>query len=735
MQISKYVASLGFKIDRKEIQKVDSFLNTTDKKIDKFVKGWDKKLALNFKINNFALNEAKLNTFISKAFNKASRVNSLKINKFDVDAIKLNAAIKRATGRVKVNGKTDSTDNQLATHFDTSPIVKSIAATNTELRSIDRKLSLAIRNISGMLPNTRMSPQTRVLDNREWDRRQVESQRLWWERRNALREDELNRQRNRVRNYPQNRRPDISNSSILGGGGAAGLASRFYMPALALAGGGYGLSSLNRRNQEVISARLTTTAVTEAAGLSGQGPQAFDWLRNQANRIGFNYMDSAQDYNNFLSNALGSGLNLTQSQDVFQGFAEYSRAMGISPQRQKLVLNAAAQMFGKGSVQSEELRRQMAESMPGTMATFAEAYQRMQGTNLTGEQAMQALYDTLKPGKNINTKQLAPFLAEVLRERAAPKLDIAMKTSQAEQGRFQSMLNDQAMIASDAGLESGFARLWRSMTTAMKESTPIVQSLAKAFDEISKYVSFAMLLPQSFKRAFEGRDSWVADMLGEERTKIVKDFWEGLKELGSEIKTTLGFAVDGWKMLFDEFGDELLGFVNGLKNILLYTFKALNSALAGDFKGANNNLGAVRTTLAGGSQADIEMVARGEKQTPSLYETFMGDKSLFQYTPPGMVADKVTGIYQGLWENITSTEAAKAHRQRSIDSYNTSGKAGVLPGINQAIRIQPGAIVINTTATDGATLMREIEPHVQGIFKREQQKAYTELLMMNPVKE
>lgn len=143
-------------------------------------------------------------------------------------------------------------------------------------------------------------------------------------------------------------------------GGVGGLAARAYMPAIALGMGGYGLARTNRLNQEVISAQLTTQAVTEAAGLQGQGPAAFNWLRQQGNRIGFSYMDASQDYNNFLSNALGTGLSMDQSQETFLGFAEYARAMGITPARQKLVLNAASQMFGKGSVQSEELRRQMA---------------------------------------------------------------------------------------------------------------------------------------------------------------------------------------------------------------------------------------------------------------------------------------------------------------------------------------------------------------------------------------
>jgi tape measure domain-containing protein len=162
-------------------------------------------------------------------------------------------------------------------------------------------------------------------------------------------------------------------ANYLHAGGAAGAFARYGLSSLPLVGGVFGASAMNRANQEAISARLTTQAVVEAQGLTGQGPAAFDWLRNQGNRIGFSYMDQAQDYNNFLSNSLGAGLSLGGSQDIYLGFAEYSKAMGITPARQKLVMNALSQMQGKGVVSMEELRRQMAESMPGTMSVFAEA--------------------------------------------------------------------------------------------------------------------------------------------------------------------------------------------------------------------------------------------------------------------------------------------------------------------------------------------------------------------------
>lgn len=159
---------------------------------------------------------------------------------------------------------------------------------------------------------------------------------------------------------------DKSGRNYMYGGGAAGAVARYGFGSMPFIGGAYGLMQLNTANQEAISTRLTTQAVLQSYGMSEeQGNKAFGWLRDLGNRNGFSYMQAAPDYNQFLSNSLGSGVSLSGSQDIFKGFSEYQTAMGVTPARRKLVNNALSQMLGKGVISMEELRRQMAESMPG----------------------------------------------------------------------------------------------------------------------------------------------------------------------------------------------------------------------------------------------------------------------------------------------------------------------------------------------------------------------------------
>jgi hypothetical protein len=145
----------------------------------------------------------------------------------------------------------------------------------------------------------------------------------------------------------------ISPRHAVAAGGIGGLAARAYIPALALAGGGYGAGWLNRRNQDVVSAQLMTQAVVQqAGGTTEQGIQSFDWLRGQGERVGFNYLESAPDFNKLISGLTGAGMSVEQGQETFKGFAELSRVNKLDKTSQNRLFRALSQVAGKNQLMS-----------------------------------------------------------------------------------------------------------------------------------------------------------------------------------------------------------------------------------------------------------------------------------------------------------------------------------------------------------------------------------------------
>ncbi|MNQ04624.1 hypothetical protein D3C85_173420 [compost metagenome] len=143
---------------------------------------------------------------------------------------------------------------------------------------------------------------------------------------------------------------------------------------------------------------------------------------------------------------------------------------------------------------------------------FAQAYQRMIGGNKTGKDAISQLMDDMKKGRVKSDILLQA--GQIASERAQPSLGAASRASQAEQARFQNVTSDMAILASNRGVEEGFARIFRTLADGLRESDELIGRLAEGFNEATKFADDLLLFPQSFIRALEGRDSLVADWLG-----------------------------------------------------------------------------------------------------------------------------------------------------------------------------------------------------------------------------
>lgn len=374
-------------------------------------------------------------------------------------------------------------------------------------------------------------------------------------------------------------------------GGIAGGLSRLYGPALALGLGGYGLGALNNRNQQVVAAQLQTSAIAQQAGAtSEQGKASFEWLKKQADSIGFNYLDAAPDYNKLTSGLTGAGMSIQQSQGVFKGFSELSRVNKLDRTAQSRVYRALSQIAGKNKLQSEELTQQLAESLPGAVSLFAEAYQKQTGGAKTGQEAITELLAAMKKGKVKG--DILTFAGDLASQKAQPGLSAASAASQAEQARYQNTVNNLATVASNSGVESGFARLFRALNDGLRESGPMVESLAKGFDNVSKYVSYALLSVQSLQRFFDGRDSYLGDKFfpDEQSRNIAFAFLNSYKSLMSEIVDLGKASINGWKELGSLMGTGPLAKFKEQIDTIANGLNAANKLTQGDYSGAVDSL-------------------------------------------------------------------------------------------------------------------------------------------------
>lgn len=304
MNIAKYVASIGFDVNTRDIQKVDRALGLVEKKLKDFKKR--SMGAFSIELSNFVVNQQKLNRSLGDALDIASSKVTFEITRFAINDRNLQASLIRAGRR-------------LGTNF-----------------------------VGPKSGSNKFQP----LSAEEFDRRR------------GILADEATLRHQRKLELMQLRGLNSRTSGRGLGGIGLGLMGPIGYGALALAGGGYGLSALNQRNQEVVSAQLQTAAVAQQATGDSYTPQigaqSFQWLRNQAQETGFNYLEAVPNYNKLVSGIVGAGGTLQQGQGIFKGFSELSRVYKLGQVQQNRLFKGLSDVAGKDQLMSEELNFRLA---------------------------------------------------------------------------------------------------------------------------------------------------------------------------------------------------------------------------------------------------------------------------------------------------------------------------------------------------------------------------------------
>ena len=636
MRVASYWASLGFRVDQKELRKVDSTLTRLEKKLRDFGKLGNKNLKINFSIGKVNVDQKRLNTALGNSLDLASKSVVFEVTRFAVNSRALQAALLRA-----------------------------------------------MRGLPPVPPRPGPIPPPVP-----------------------------------PRPGPIPPRPNSDRSSRRGL--SMGLSANGYGPVMALAAAGYATSRLNTANQELVSNNIAAESV-----LGSRSKELLDRLSERSDYLGVNYKDTLPQFTKFMASSVPL-MGVDSSQQTFESFMQFGRTRGASKVSMNRALTAIGQMSAKGQVMAEELKGQLGDAagFGEVPQLFAEAYQIQTGGNLTGAKARAALMKAMQDG-NVKTADVLPLVTKLMNDLSAGGIEKARNSSTAQQARAENAISGRGGLLqtfSEGGGEEGFSRMWGSFATAMKESKPAVESLTRGFNEISKYASFAMLLPQSFKRAFEGRDSWVADALGAETIANLKSFISGMSDVFSELKKLTSTILDGWGMLVPS----IVAFANKVTDVFKYTFKMFNALLpGGEGVDAAANYGrAMQASLAGKTPEEVAAIAAGQEFRPNVanpLESAYGAMNSYNNlpAPQGLLEHMAYRAEQSrLGEEYRLAKIAETQNKDSIYYNDPKGfdamvndrmKAQAFDqayrgGNSSQVNINSGAIVINANTSDPEAL-------------------------------
>ena len=170
---------------------------------------------------------------------------------------------------------------------------------------------------------------------------------------------------------------------------------------------------------------------TFAAGARSMrnGGEEMQFVSDVANRLGLNLEATYEPYAKFMTSFTRSGGTLTQSRQIFEDLSTAMVSLHLSSAQMENVFVALEQMANKGTVQSEELKRQLGNALPGAFELAA------QSMNVTAAELM----DLMKEGK-VMSKDFLPQFAAVVKDSLGNQIGIAANQFNAHFNRMQSQV-------------------------------------------------------------------------------------------------------------------------------------------------------------------------------------------------------------------------------------------------------------------------------------------------------
>ncbi len=312
--------------------------------------------------------------------------------------------------------------------------------------------------------------------------------------------------------------------------------------------------SIMTAGQDLQSVESGLTAVTGSSEAAGK---EMNYLREQANRLGLDLIKTSRDYMKF-SASTKSSMDSKTTKAIFEGLSEYSTVLGLTSEQSSLALNALSQMSAKSVVSMEELRQQLGDHIPGAMAVFTKAYNKVNNTMLTEGQ----FADLVGEGKVLASKilpQVGKEFAALARNGGA--LDKAVNSNRASFQRLQTAMQNSMGQFFDGGFGSALTTAFDTISAALNNNADtfkfwggiagnVIDGATDAFAYLYDTIVFVARVGGHYLEqmgiSFEGLKGWgemAAYALG------VTAFAGSMWKLGGALRFIIGFLNPLTKLL------------------------------------------------------------------------------------------------------------------------------------------------------------------------------------------
>lgn len=264
------------------------------------------------------------------------------------------------------------------------------------------------------------------------------------------------------------------------------LYQRIRGEVIALAAAYVGLQGALGLAKGALDAYVDKQAVENRLGIVvGTDPtkigQEYAYLHDQAERLGIGIKELADSYSRFALAGKNANLNLDQTKYAFERITEAMRVNHASTDAVNGAFYQLEQMLSKNKVQMDDLR-QASNWIPGLEGMLSRGL---------GMVSVEQLFAAMKKG-TVDAKTAVLALGEEMERTYAKQLPDALKSLQAEQGRFETSVTDFKRTIAEAGFADAYVSLLQRISAFFKSSDGVkfAHDISDAFSSTASVLVF-----------------------------------------------------------------------------------------------------------------------------------------------------------------------------------------------------------------------------------------------------
>jgi tape measure domain-containing protein len=232
--------------------------------------------------------------------------------------------------------------------------------------------------------------------------------------------------------------------------------------------------------QAGIAMQQTTSTLSALFG-TVKAEDNIKFIRELANTAGQSFSDLTEAYRKFAPSAVLAGASQENVNQIFKDFTETSTVLHLSTDQVKSLYLALEQMYAKTTVQSEEIKKQLGNVLPGAVEIGAKAWA---GYTKSADKSVSAFMEAMRKNLVI-TKEFAPAFAAEYKKLFGGVDDSVFADARTKLlSNLQRIKNELFYIASDM-----FDITSETMNKAVKLAADLLTSVRQNLEGVLQVVT------------------------------------------------------------------------------------------------------------------------------------------------------------------------------------------------------------------------------------------------------